>query len=366
MIAATQGRPSELCGRVTFGDTGTTMSILNWLIRNQQMKSHATVTDGHIATAIELAVLGIDTRLRLVKGYARRLMPAVDTALAHCRSLATAIPGPLDLAPEAWSRDPGVRALFVQPAEIDELLGRSLELLAFAEQPSHAGVDEVCAVISLMRTERKVPGWANHGETLHKDVLQRTVSFSRHRLLAPSASESDLRREIEWRAYEHLVVEALGSQFRSASAEPLTGRVSTLLRERLQLLQRARAGLEALHQPPVANESDFHSLRQQLVESARQLASLRRPANTLEEQLERVIDVLGKPADFIAFGGKEDRLTSLNVIAENEADVAARLKLFEIAVKGAHNFARTTAIVRLNRRQLKPRRMDFSAAECWL
>lgn len=342
------------------------MSILNWLIRNQQMKSHATVTDGHIATAIELAVLGIDTRLRLVKNYSRRLLPAVEAALAHCRSLAAAIPGPIELAPAAWSRNPGLRALFVQPAEIEELLGRSLELLTFAEQPSRAGVDEVCAVISLMRTERKVPGWANHGETLQKDVVQRTVSFSRHRLLAPSANETELRREIEWRAYEHLVVEALGSLFRSAPSEHLTGRVSTLLRERLQLLQRARAGLEALHQPPVANESTFHSLRQQLVDSARQLASLRRPANTLEEQLERVIEVLGKPADFIEFGGTEDRLTSLNVIAENDADVAARLRLFEISAKGAHNFTRTTAIVRLNRRQLKPKRMDFSAAASWL
>jgi hypothetical protein len=342
------------------------MSILNWLSRSEAPRTPESDAAARVRNAIELAVLGVDARLRLVKGYANQLLPAVENALAHCSALAASIPGPIDLLPDAWTREPGVRALFVQSAEIDELLGRSLELLAFAQQPAHAGVEQVCAVISLMRTEQKVLGWASHGEILHKDVAQRTVSFSRHRLLAPSASEDDLRREVEWRAYEHLVVEALGVLFRAEAAEPPTGRASALLRERLQLLQRARAGLEALHQPPVADESAFHAMRQQLVENGRQLAALHRRANSLEERLERVVEALSRPEDVLAFGKIEDRLTSLNVVASDATDVAAELCLAEISVKGAQTYARTTAIVRLSRDQLKPRRMDFSAAERWL
>jgi hypothetical protein len=121
-----------------------------------------------------------------------------------------------------------------------------------------------------------------------------------------------------------------------------------------------------LHQPPVTDESRFHALRQQLIENGRQLASLHRRANSLEERLERVVEVLAKPADVIVFGKIEDRLTSLNVIASYDADVAADLRVAEISVKGAQTYARTTAIVRLSRHQLKPRRMDFSAAERWL
>jgi hypothetical protein len=342
------------------------MSILNWLSRSEGPRKREADADPRVRDAIELAVLGIDARLRLVKDYESRLAPAVEAALAHCSALAAAIPGPIDLLPEAWSREPSVRALFVQSDEIDRLLGRSLELLAFAEQPGHAGVDELCAVISLVRTEQKVLGWASHGEILHKDVPQRTVSFSRHRLLAPSVSEAQLRREVEWRAYEHLVVEALGCVFQAGAVEPPGGRASALLRERLQLLQGARAGLEALHQPPMADESAFQSLRQRLIENGRQLASLHRRANSLEERLERVVEVLAKPADVIVFGRIEDRLTSLNVVASDAAEVAADLSLTEISVTGARTYARTTAIVRLSRRQLKPRRIDFSAAERWL
>lgn len=342
------------------------MSILNWLSRSEAAGKRESGADLRVKQAIELAVLGIDARLRLVKDYANRLLPAVEEALLHCSALAAIIPGPIDLLPDAWSRDASVRALFAQAVEIDELLGRSLELLAFAGQPAHAGVEEMRAVISAVRTERAVLGWASHGEILHRDVVQRTVSFSRHRLLAPSASEAELRREIEWRAYEHLVVNALGHLFRCGGAEPASGRVSALLRERLRLLQRARAGLEALHQPPVADESAFRGLRQQLIENGRQLESLQRRANTLEKRLARVVEVLAKPADAIGFGRIEDRLTSLNIVARGDADAATQLCLAEISVKGAQMYARTTAIVRLSRRQLKPRRMDFSAAERWL
>jgi hypothetical protein len=342
------------------------MSILNWLIRRDGPQRRESGTDLRVRQAIELAVMGIDAGLRLVKNYPSRMLPAVESALAHCSALAASIPGPIDLRPDAWERDTSVRALFVQPEEIDQLLGRSLELLAFAAQPAHSGVDELCAAISLMRTEQKMLGWANQGEILQKDVVQRAVSFSRHRLLAPSVSVAELRREIEWRAYEHLVVAALGHLFQSAGAAPPRGRVSALLRERLQLLQRARAGLEALHQPPVENEAAFHSVRQHLIENGRQLESLHRRPNTLEERLERVVEVLAKPADVIAFGRIEDRLTSLNIVASSDGEAAAYLNLAEISIKSAPIYARTTAIVRLSRCQLKPRRMDFAAAEGWL
>ena len=342
------------------------MSILNWLSRSVEPRKRESGPDPRVKQAIELAVLGIDARLRLVRGYASTMLPAVECALAHCSALATIIPGPIDLRPEAWGQDPGVRALFVQSDEIERLLSRSLEILSFAAKPAHIGVDEFCAVISLMRTERKVLGWANHGEILHKDEVQRTVSYSRHRLLAPSVSEAQLRREIEWRAFEHLVVDALACLLRSEGDELPQERVSVLLRERLQLLQGARSGLEALRQPPVADDVTFHTLRQRLVENGRQLASLHRRANTLEERLARVVEFLARPADVIGFNPVKDRLTSLNIVAGADMDAATELCLAEISTKGEQVFARTTAIVRLSRRQLKPGRMDFAAAERWL
>ncbi|MGP1675589.1 MAG: hypothetical protein ACTS6J_00340 [Burkholderiales bacterium] len=97
------------------------MSILNWLSRSAGARVNESDPDARMQMAIELAVLGIDARLRLVKGYAGRLLPAVANALAYCAALAAAIPGPIDLLPDAWGRDAGLRALFVHSTEIAEL-----------------------------------------------------------------------------------------------------------------------------------------------------------------------------------------------------------------------------------------------------
>ncbi|MBE0615748.1 MAG: hypothetical protein IH604_18930 [Burkholderiales bacterium] len=339
------------------------MSILDWLHRDGVPRVRDSNADLRVMQAIDIAILGVDARLSLVEGYADRMLPAVETALAHCSALAAAIPGPIDLLPDAWYQNPGVRALFAQPAEIDRLLDRSPEVLAFAAQAAQAGVDEIFAVISVVRTEQKVLGWANYGDVVRKDNVQRTVSFSHHRLLAPSASEAELRCEIEWRAFEHLAIDALAGIVGITETGLAEGRISALLRERLKLLQRARAGLDVLHQPPEADHAAFQNTRQQLMENDRQLASLHGHANSLEERLARVIEVFSSPADIIAFSEIEDRLTSLNIVADADEDVSAVLRLADISLRGAQLFARSAAIVRLSRRQLKPRRMDFSAAE---
>ena len=342
------------------------MSILNWLSRGEQGASGQAQGDANIAPAIELAVLGIDTRLRLVQGYAKHLLPAVERAWAHCAALAAAIPGTIDLLPDAWGREPGVRALFAQPTEIEDLLVHSLELAAFADAAATVEADHLYAAISLVRTEQMTLGWAKQGEVVRKDVAQRAVSFSRHRLLAPSTSLAALRQEMQWRAYEHLVVETLARLYRyEEPASPVT-RAKALLRERIQLLQGARAGLDALHRPPVADEAAFHALRRRLVENGRELASLQRHANSLEDRLQRVADILGKPAAVIAFDGMEDRLTALNTVARDDDEIAVRVRLAQIAVQGEQSYARMTCIVRMARDQLKPRRMDFSAAQRWL
>ena len=340
------------------------MSILNWLSARKVETSGDA--DLRAKQAIELAFLGIDARLRLVKGSERRLRPAVESALKHCSALAAAIPGPIDLIPEAWAIDPGLRALFAQCGEIDDLLGRSLELLSFSNQPGQAGVDPICAVISVVRTEQTVLGLAAESGSVYREMSQCRVSFARHRLLMPSLSEAQLRHEMEWRVYEHLVVEALGSLFRWHESEADDGRVLALLRERLELLQRTRAGLGALHLPPVADAIEFNSVRLQLIENGRTLVALRRNSGSLEDQFQRVINVLARPHEFVEFGNIEDQLTGLNVVAADEDDVAGKLHLVRIAVKGTRSFSRAASMVRVKRGLLKPRQIDYSAAERWL
>ena len=104
----------------------------------------------------------------------------------------------------------------------------------------------------------------------------------------------------------------------------------------------------------------------QLIDNGRTLAALRRNDSSLEQQLERVTEVLARPHELVEFGSIEDRLTGLNVVASDEAEVASKLRLARISVKGTRSFSRGASMVRVKRSLLKPRRIDHAAADGWL
>ena len=132
------------------------------------------------------------------------------------------------------------------------------------------------------------------------------------------------------------------------------------------MLQRARGGLDAWHRPPVMDESAYLGTRHELIGNGHALAELQRHASMPDEQLDRVIEILSRPEDFIAVKTIEDRLTALNVMAGNGVEAAADLRLALISAKGARSFTRAAAMVRVNRTHLKPRPIDYAAAEGWL
>lgn len=340
------------------------MGILNWLLGHGPAESEEP--GPRVAKAIEVAVHGTDSRLRLVSDYERRLTPAVEAALAFCDGIAQTLPGPLDLSPQGWGADPEVRALFARSEDIRELLQRSPELHAFTANPNHAEVDPVYGVLAMKLTERVILGGAIEGDIVRTDVPRRTVSFSDHRLAAFCASEEELRREIERRAYEHLVVEALTHLTRIERQERLHEGEHRLLEARLQLLHGTRAGLSALEAPAEADENRFQQLRQGLVDNSSHLAALRARVGTLEDRLERVAEVLTKPGAVMQVTPTALRLTALNQVVDATADAAAEVRLAEIAVSAPNPLVRETVIVRIPRGDITARTMDFEAAERWL
>ena len=62
--------------------------------------------------AVEGVVDGIEPKMRLVRGYQKKLQPAVATARAYIDALVERIPGPLFITPKAFVKDPYVNAFF--------------------------------------------------------------------------------------------------------------------------------------------------------------------------------------------------------------------------------------------------------------
>lgn len=341
------------------------MGILSWLL------GHGPTPDGNaleprVARAIEVAVHGTDSRLRLLGNYEAKLRPAVETALAYCTDLAQNVPGPLELSPRGWGADPAMRALFARGDDIRELLRRSPELQAFARRPENAGTDPILAVLAMKRVDRTVLGSSLDGDVLRSDVPQRTVSFADHRLAAFCASEEELRQEIERRAYEHLVVEAVTRLTRIEQQERYHEGECRLFEARLQLFNGTRAGLAALETQAEADEQRFQELRTGLRENCERLAALRARAGTLAHRLERVAEVLARPSEVMHLTPVALRLTALNHVAAVDEEADAEVRLAEIAVTAPRPTIRVTVTVTIPRGEIATPEIDFAAAESWL
>jgi hypothetical protein len=74
--------------------------------------------ESEIAAAIERAVVGTDSRLRFLPGYAKRLRAPVIHAMAHVRGLVAGIPAPLAAGRGAHGAEPRLAAVFASAVEM--------------------------------------------------------------------------------------------------------------------------------------------------------------------------------------------------------------------------------------------------------
>ena len=128
--------------------------------------------------------------------YREKLEGCVRTSIAYLRSIGREGLEPILLARAAWSDDPRLNAFFATADDVPACLGRSRELRAFFENPSNGEVQEAYALLGMKKEERTVFGMELQGETVRQDVAQTAVSFSEHRLVAPSATLAATRLEI--------------------------------------------------------------------------------------------------------------------------------------------------------------------------
>ena len=79
-----------------------------------------------IERAIGIILEETDPRLRLVRGYRRKLRKPVIRSLVYVGQLVTRIPGPFAISRSTYGSDPQVNALFGSADDIDDLFARLL------------------------------------------------------------------------------------------------------------------------------------------------------------------------------------------------------------------------------------------------
>lgn len=279
-----------------------------------------------IDMATERAVDGTDSRLRVLPGYRKRLRKPIIGAIDHIVALVDAIHEPLSASARNHGVEPRLAAVFSSAGDMLDLLARDPALMAFRASAEGRGAEHVTALLLAERVERNILGMDLVGDQVRRDVQQVAVSFTAHRLLDPSTSEEESRRQWKRRAFDHLLTLALT---RIAEArverEDLT-RQRDLLRRKLTALKSGGWSFEKTE----AGHSDPAALTAELDAITRQLTEVGVDQGVLAAHLEVVVDLLGDAQHQLWVEPITLFLDPMN-IQRDERDLSARrIELLEL------------------------------------
>ena len=310
--------------------------------------------------AIEAFVETVEPRVRLRSGYREKLAGPAARTIAHLRDLGRVPLGPVLLSRAAWSEDPRVHAFFATADDVPDCLARHEELHRFLDE--HPGCDEAYALLGMQRDDRQVFGPRLEGEVLRQDVAQTTVSFSGHRLIAPSPDLAQARLEVGRRILQRLAqqvlehIVALGRE-----AQDLQQR-QAMLGMRLRMLQRGRDGMQALVSDGATVEQQIRDVEQELKQAAAGYAEAKGSLATLDGYIEQMNTVLNHPERHVTLQQQWLRLNRMGVkVDPGSNEPADDLELTELCL--GEGLRATVTLVRIPRAALPPRQDWLAQAE---
>ncbi len=249
----------------------------------QQYQARKT-DDENLFGAIERLVDIADPTIRRAKRYQKVLRDPMVEAMSYCASVIELVPGPILLSRQNYFDDPKVKALFVSPDDLNNVLHRSPEVNALRET---GYVGEAVALMTMSKEEKTVFGHQKQGEMIVRDVAQRAVNFIDHRLVAPSADLAVARLGIVNRGLEVLATVAMEqiTNLRTKSAE---------LREKREFLKGAIRILSGKTRIQARFTIPDPSMAEQLLKAEQTLSAV-------EIELKEVVELLSYPEDSVRY-----------------------------------------------------------------
>ena len=314
---------------------------------------------------IELVVEAVEPRVRFHARYRQKLEGCIRDSIAYLRSIAREGLEPVLLARAAWIDDPRLNAFFATADEVSACIGRSRELRAFFEDPSNHDIQEAYALLGMKKEERTVFGAQYEGETLKHDVAQVAVSFSGHRLVAPSATLAATRREIGRRIIQRLAQVALSRIVALDMKATELEQHKAYLGARLRLLNLARDGMEGIVKDPATIAGDIKAVERELKETVDGYIEAKSSLATLDGYIEHIDEVFSHPEQHVTLTHTPLRVSRMGIkVGDASSGPVNELALAELSI--GDSFRGAIAIVRCPRSELPPKEDLVAKAQRYL
>lgn len=271
--------------------------------------------DDPVVQATDRVVQIADPVIRQAKRYRQVLAEPIAGSMQYFQSISKMLPGPIVLDPKRYYDDPTVKALFASPDQLDEVLRFNPEINKLRKQGQ---VGEKVAMMTMLQEERTIFGHKQEGELLVRDVRQQAMSFSDHRIVAPSADLDTTRDGIVNRGLEVLATVAMEriTTLRANKAE-LQGK-----KEYLQGMVKIFGGRshrqELFAAPTVHNREELRKVEQKLAEVEQELEALRQQIALPEQSLAHLEEIMRQPETMLVTRQQTLRLNWMGVRVDDE------------------------------------------------
>ena len=342
------------------------MGILDWFKNRASHFDTDRLSEEMVRWAVDKAAELTNPRLKLLPNLHKRLAPSVETTIRFLQGLVKSLPAVRRMSTGAWSGDAALRAFFVSPSDMKDVLARADGLRTLFEK--FPELEQAYLVLGMEFTEQRVFGLGLHGEMVQRDVAQLTVNFSDHKTRLCGPDEAVLRRVIGVEIFEYLISRALSEIGAERSERQELQANRSLIRARLRLLQQHGPGLGSMLGEAPADASQRARLEAELLDNERQLETMGGGEAVMEGEHETLKSVLDKPQDYLSIEPRRIRLSSMNVVLdETNTDSGADVDFSVVELKGAMPQRRAFVIGRLARTELPPpQSMNYQEAMRYL
>lgn len=285
-----------------------------------------------ITQATNWVVQIADPAIRRVKHHQQVLAGPIASSMQYFQALLETIPGPIVLKRSRYFDDPTVKALFASPDELDDILRCDPE----SNNLRKLGVTgKVVAMLTMRQQERTVFCHKQQGEMIVRDVRQQAVSFTDHRIVAPSANFDTTRTGMVNRGLEALAMVAKEriARLRANKAELLGKKEYLHGMAKILAVRSHRLGLFATRTPH--NQEDIGKIEQMLAEVELELEALRQQIGLPEQSLTHLERVLRSPEEILTSHCQKFRLNWMGVRVEGELGSEGNdITLAELSLEG--------------------------------
>jgi hypothetical protein len=304
-----------------------------------------------LAEAIDQVIDGIDTKLRLVPGYRKKLQKEVAVSLEYISRLVDQIPGPINVSRKTFVSDPEVRAYFSTPDALQNIFSCGSELQAFFDQPENASNDVCCALLCANKEEKKIIGLALEGDVIQRDVVQTAISFFDYKVLSPANDPNEVRNGIKRCIFGGLITYALQQVANIKIERRDLIHKRRILHAQLRSRQAAGNGLSAMLSSAHVDSEQCADLTVELKEAETRLENITGDRDVFSFYLEEIRKVLAQPEKFIQINTVYFHLNDMGIKLEGKAAQSVNAVSFS-ELEIANVMKRVVAVICYNKNEI--------------